>query len=75
MYNVSRKQLVTVLHDNEGRQPWLMVPNLFCKINCCQNRVQGTSNSATFRYNTIFHNAMQGLMFVSDIDNEINEIK
>ena len=52
-----------------------MGPYLYCKINCCQNTVQGTSNCATFRYNTIFHNAMQGLMFVSDIDNEINEIK
>ena len=71
---MKKKKMVTVLHYNEGRKPWLMGPNLYCKINCCQNRVQGTSNSATFRYNTIFHNAMLGLMFVSDKDNEINEI-
>ena len=75
MYYVSRKKMVTVLHDNEGRKPWRMGPNLYCKINWCQKKVQGTSNSATFRYNTIIHNAMQDLMFVSDIDNEINEIK
>ena len=34
------KKNVTVLQDNEGKKPWLMGPNLYFRINCCQNRVQ-----------------------------------
>ena len=56
-----------------SRGLWDLIPisrYIVVKTGC-----KGTSNSATFRYNAIFHNAMQGLMFISDIDNEVNEIK
>ena len=35
------KKLVTFLHANEGRKPWLMGPNLYFTIDSCQKRVQG----------------------------------
>ena len=41
-YNIQyiKKKLVAVLHDNEGGKPRLMGPDLYFKINSCQNRVQ-----------------------------------
>ena len=35
------EKLVTFLHGNEGRKPWLMGPNLYFTIDSCQKRVQG----------------------------------